>query len=106
VLTAVRSLLKEEELTELPELLGVVPLRSVDFFLVMLSARTGPSWAVLRTELAGLRPITPGIWIRSDLFECLGSIWGTGGVSSPGVSAGLEPLDLTLTTAALPRTMV
>jgi hypothetical protein len=39
VLTAVLSLLKEEEL---PEPLDCV-LRSTDFFLVMLSARTGPS---------------------------------------------------------------
>lgn len=40
VLTAVLSLLNEDEL---PELFGGVLFRSTDFFLVMLSARTGPS---------------------------------------------------------------
>lgn len=102
MLTAVRSVLNVELL---PELLGGVK-RSDDFFLVMLSARTPPSWAVLRTELDGLSPMTPGICMRMPLLECLESMEGTGGVSIPGVSAGLDPFDLTLTTAALPRTMV
>lgn len=98
VLTRVRSVSVDEP----AELFG--GLVSELFFLVMLRALTGPSWAMLRTELAGL---TPGIWIRIGLSECLGSIWGTGGVWIEGVSAGLlEPLDLTLTTAAFPRTIV
>lgn len=98
VLTRVRSAL----LVEPAALLGGVI--SVDFFLVMFRARTGPSWAVLRTELAGL---IPGMAMRIGLMVCLESMDGTGGVSAPGVSAGLlEPVDLTLTTAAFPRTMV
>jgi hypothetical protein len=98
----VRSLWLEEEL------LGGVT--SDDFFLVMFRARTGPRVAVLRIEFCGLSEVPlpmRGIWIRIGLTECFGSIWGTGGVSAMGVSAGLlEPLDLTLTTAAFPRTMV
>lgn len=43
VLTAVLSLLKLLKEEELPELFGGVLDRSVDFFFVMLSARTGPS---------------------------------------------------------------
>ncbi len=50
VLTSVRSALD----SEFEELLGGV--MSELFFLVMLSARTGPSCAVLRTEFAGLIP--------------------------------------------------
>jgi len=60
VLTAVRSLLNEDE-DELVEPLGGVLVRSDDFFFVMLSARTPPSCELLRTELDGLRPMTPGI---------------------------------------------
>lgn len=76
------------------------------FFFVIVRARTGPSVAVLRTELCGLNP---GTWKRMGLLGalCFGSIWGTGGASMPGLSAGLfELLDLTLTTAAFPRTIV
>ena len=54
---------------EFEELLGGV--MSVLFFLVMFSARTGPSCAVLRTEFAGL---IPGMWIRMGFTVCLGSI--------------------------------
>jgi hypothetical protein len=98
VLTSVRSAL----FIEPEELFGGVT--SELLFLVILSARTGPSWAVLRTEFAGLMP---GMAMRMGLTVCLGSIWGTGGVSKPGVSAGLlVAVDLTLTTAAFPRTMV
>jgi hypothetical protein len=43
VLTAVLSLLKLLKEEELLELFGGVLERSVDFFLVMLRARTGPS---------------------------------------------------------------
>jgi len=86
------------------ELLGGVT--SEPFFL-MWSARTLPRVAVLRTELSRLREevvevVMRGIWMRS--VECLGSICGTGGAST---SVGLlDPDDLTLTTAAFPRTMV
>ena len=52
-LTRVRSV-SADELADPAELLGVVI--SVLFFLVMLRALTGPSWAMLRTELAGLIP--------------------------------------------------
>jgi hypothetical protein len=76
------------------------------FFLVMLSARTGPKVAVDLIELWLEPEELCGIWMRMG-WVCLASICGTGGASSFGVSAGLlEPLDLTLTTAALPRTMV
>jgi len=45
--------------------------------------------------------------MRMGFTVCLGSIEGTGGVSMLGVSAGLlVAVDLTLTTAAFPRTMV
>ena len=98
VLTSVRSPLFNDP----EELFGGVT--SEPFFLVMFSARTGPSWAVLRMEFAGL---TPGMAKRIGFTICLASIWGTGGVSKPGVSAGLlVAVDFTLTTAAFPRTMV
>ena len=97
------------ELVSAPALFGGV-FSNDGFFLVILRARTGPSVAVLRMELLGLKEeelSMRGIWMRTDCAVCLGSICGTGGVSIPGVSPGeLEPLDLTLTTAALPRTIV
>lgn len=54
---------------EVPELLGGVA--SDPFFLVMWSARTGPSWAVVRAEFSRL---IPGICMRIGLMVCLGSI--------------------------------
>lgn len=101
VFTRVRSALP----TEAEELFGGVTSEpEPEPFLLMLSARTPPSCAVLRIELAGLRP---GIAMRIGFRECFESMEGTGGVSDPGVSAGLlVAVDLTLTTAAFPRTTV
>jgi len=70
-----------------------------------------PIVAVLRTDPDGLRiSDCPGIWnfMGAGLLYFWNSIAGTGGVySMPGVPAGLLlPLDLTLTTAAFPRTIV